>query len=544
MRWHEDAWEDGEESLWEERDRSHQRGVAAAAAAAAAAERTKKQQQQATGGGGSGTRRLSSISGAIDMGSAYFNFLINGRRIVAEEGLSRTAASDAVRTSGASVVGSPSLSLTGAAAGESATTAATEAMPPTAGVAAAAAAATAAAAAAAVASSPRSRSVLDTGGRDMTPEEAGKRRESGENLDPNGGSSGSSVCSGHRRSAATSSVGMDGSRSKAEGAASAGKGSGGFAEFGGVSMHEVAAGHGRLQRMGAMARRPLPMVALEIEQRLGDLFTDYRGHHPTTSMFKFVDTLNMVLAALVAGVITGIAPELNSYKAFNTALATFLVQAGFALAGTVLLPNLDMVSMLSNLGSQWFLSGASLIVVLQSIKGAAYHPDTAAQLEAGRANLAFLSALFSVAGMVLALVLKFVDVREEKREEAEAEEEGSGRQEASSLTQLIEPNPNHAALPAKTFDPHGQSDHASLSATAASAPKTKLNSSGGAEAREVARRSSTMSFSTATMLRTQQQRQQPPPFRAGDVRRGSAVAYAAGISSLRALHRTSPSFAS
>lgn len=101
-------------------------------------------------------------------------------------------------------------------------------------------------------------------------------------------------------------------------------------------------------------------------------------------------------------------------------------------------------------------------------------------------------------------------------------------QEASSLTQLIEPNPNHAALPAKTFDPHGQSDHASLSATAASAPKTKLNSSGGAEAREVARRSSTMSFSTATMLRTQQQRQQPPPFRAGDVRRGSAVAYAAG----------------
>ncbi|MEW5307216.1 MAG: hypothetical protein WDW36_009624 [Sanguina aurantia] len=306
-------------------------------------------------------------------------------------------------------------------------------------------------------------------------------------------------------------------------------------------------------------------------------------------MFKFVDTLAMVLASLVAGVITGIAPELGSYKAFNTALATFLVQAGFALVGTVLLPNLDMaleavgaaaehpspccahppcsraaaaacskvhasrrgrgesiphlhlqVSMLSNLGSQWFLSGASLIAVLQSIKGATYHPGTAAQLEAGRANLAFLSALFSVAGMGLALALKFVDVKEEQRGEVEAEgeeeeeEEESGRKEAS-LTQLTEPDVKGAVTPAKTFDPRGQADSAPVSATAVPtrAPKTNVASSGGAATREAAKRSSTTSFSRPTLLRTQQQqqqqqRQQQQPFGAGNVRRDSAMACSTG----------------
>lgn len=51
-----------------------------------------------------------------------------------------------------------------------------------------------------------------------------------------------------------------------------------------------------------------------------------------------------MLTAVVAGIITGIAPTLGSRKAFYTAIATFLVQALFVLAGTILLPGLDMVS--------------------------------------------------------------------------------------------------------------------------------------------------------------------------------------------------------
>lgn len=78
--------------------------------------------------------------------------------------------------------------------------------------------------------------------------------------------------------------------------------------------------------------------------------------------------------------------------------------------------------MLTNLGSQWFLAGASLICVLQQIQGVNYHPNTALQLEASRANLAFLSALFSVAGMGLALGLKFVDIKADEREEENIEE--------------------------------------------------------------------------------------------------------------------------
>ncbi|MEW5307167.1 MAG: hypothetical protein WDW36_009578 [Sanguina aurantia] len=203
---------------------------------------------------------------------------------------------------------------------------------------------------------------------------------------------------------------------------------------------EMKLGSGELT-MGRVERRPLPMVALELEQRLGDLFADYKascgtggftdsrgsgwfggwGHHPTTSMFKVVDTLNMILTAAVAGIITGIAPEVGSLKAFYTALATLLVQAVFALVATLLLPNLDKVAMFTTLGSQWFLSGASLIVVLQQIEGAQYSEHTAQQLEAGRANLAFVSALFSAAGMCLALLLKFVDFRADRKEQAEME---------------------------------------------------------------------------------------------------------------------------
>ncbi|MEW5310437.1 MAG: hypothetical protein WDW38_002235 [Sanguina aurantia] len=168
---------------------------------------------------------------------------------------------------------------------------------------------------------------------------------------------------------------------------------------------EMKLGSGELT-MGRVERRPLPM-----------------GHHPTTSMFKAVDTLNMITSAAVAGIITGIAPEVGSLKAFYTALATLLVQAVFALVATLLLPNLDKVAMFTTLGSQWFLSGASLIVVLQQIKGAQYSEHTAQQLEAGRANLAFVSALFSAAGMCLALLLKFVDFRADRKEQAEMEAE-------------------------------------------------------------------------------------------------------------------------
>lgn len=76
--------------------------------------------------------------------------------------------------------------------------------------------------------------------------------------------------------------------------------------------------------------------------------------------------------------------------------------------------------MFTTLGSQWFLSLASLMVVLQQIEGAKYSENTANQLEAGRANLAFVSALFSAAGMCLALLLKFVDFRADRKEQAEA----------------------------------------------------------------------------------------------------------------------------
>lgn len=42
----------------------------------------------------------------------------------------------------------------------------------------------------------------------------------------------------------------------------------------------IGHGHGTLLRTNAVVRRPLPMVALEIEQRLGDLFMDYRVSRP------------------------------------------------------------------------------------------------------------------------------------------------------------------------------------------------------------------------------------------------------------------------
>lgn len=61
-------------------------------------------------------------------------------------------------------------------------------------------------------------------------------------------------------------------------------------------------------------------------------------------MLKFVDILNMIVTAAVAGTISGIAPDPGYNKAFYTTLALFIVQAFFVLLGMLLLPNVDMVS--------------------------------------------------------------------------------------------------------------------------------------------------------------------------------------------------------
>lgn len=78
-------------------------------------------------------------------------------------------------------------------------------------------------------------------------------------------------------------------------------------------------------------------------------------------------------------------------------------------------PSASQVLMLSSLGSQWLLAGSSLVVVVQQ-NSAPYGPVINAHLEAGRANLAFLSALCSAFGMVAALCLKFVDGKAEEKE--------------------------------------------------------------------------------------------------------------------------------
>lgn len=75
------------------------------------------------------------------------------------------------------------------------------------------------------------------------------------------------------------------------------------------------------------------------------------------------------------------------------------------------------IAMSTNILSQWLLVGASFIALLQSLPSHTYSSANTIQMQDARDNFTFLSVACNVVGVVVCLLSKLVEVREEKKSE-------------------------------------------------------------------------------------------------------------------------------
>ncbi|MEW5310780.1 MAG: hypothetical protein WDW38_002544 [Sanguina aurantia] len=231
--WHDEEWEVGEESKWRDRDRLQDEKVAALKVAAAALLKLRSRRAQSEGAGAAGLQQSSSgISRARTISASWWDHIRMGSKVACEGGLrasSLVAASQVeVSICASSKPGSMKDDASAASmSGRRLTACSGDGLPP------------------------------GSTGRGVDVERGGSARE---------------------RRAAPATAGSSASEAgvrqlDGKGASAAGLSAPAAAEWGALKQPgQPGRGHGKLTRSAAI-KRPLPMVALEIEQRLGDLFT-------------------------------------------------------------------------------------------------------------------------------------------------------------------------------------------------------------------------------------------------------------------------------